>query len=147
MVADSRRSVALLAVQPKYAAQLMDGTKRVEFRKTKFKKDVGTVYVYASSPIKQVVGYFEVKELVEDTPDGLWDQFNAVGGIEEVAYRAYYGNAEQGVAIVVGQVQKFSDPMDLNEFTGNSTPPQSFIYLDSETLAHPVKQPALDLYE
>ena len=147
MVEDSRRSVALLAVQPKYAVQLMDGTKRVEFRKTKFKQDVGTVYVYASSPIKQVVGCFEVKELVEGTPEGLWDQFKAVGGIDEVDYRAYYGEAEQGIAIVVGQVSKFSHPKELNEFTGSSTPPQSFVYLNPASLGRSDKQPKLDLYE
>lgn len=129
MVEGSHRSIALLAIQPKYASQLMDGSKRVEFRKTKFKQDVGRVFVYASSPVKQVVGFFDVEELVEATPGALWDRFKAVGGIEEADFWAYYGNTQQGVAIVVGQVKRFESPRDLAELTGSAIPPQSFAYL------------------
>ena len=145
MVEDSRRSVALLAVQPRYASQLMDGSKRVEFRKTRFKQDVGRVFVYASSPVKQVVGFFDVEELVESTPTALWERFNAVGGIEEADYWAYYGDAEQGVAIVVGEVKCFDAPLDLAELTGSAVPPQSFAYLKSSEAGQAYAQLILQL--
>ena len=134
-----------MAVQPKYAKQLMDGTKRVEFRKTKFKQDMCRVFVYASSPIKQVIGCFEVEELVEATPDCLWERFSAVGSIDEQDYRAYYGDAQQGVAIVVGSVERFKDPIELLDLTGSAVPPQSFVYIKPEDLPPAVSQLILDL--
>lgn len=123
----------------------MDGSKRVEFRKTKFKQDVGRVFVYASSPVKQVIGFFDVQELVEAAPDKLWERFEAVGGIEEADFWAYYGNAEQGIAIVVGEVKRFDSPLDLAELTGSNVPPQSFSYIKTDNLAEPNPQFAFDL--
>ena len=145
MVEGSRRSVALLAIQPRYASQLMDGSKRVEFRKTKFKQDVGRVFVYASSPVKQVVGFFEVEELVEATPQVLWERYKAVGGIDEADYKAYYGDARLGVAIVVGEVKRFDSPLDLAELTGSAVPPQSFAYLKSSETEQAYAQLILEL--
>ena len=43
----------LLSIKPEFANKIFEGTKRFEFRKSIFKKEVKTVVVYASSPLQQ----------------------------------------------------------------------------------------------
>ena len=59
---------AILSIKPIYANQILAGTKKVEFRKRKFKEEVRKVYIYASVPVKQIVGYFTFSTIDEDTP-------------------------------------------------------------------------------
>ena len=64
----------LLSIKPEYAFKIFDGTKRFEFRKVIFKNpDVKTVVVYASSPVQQVIGEFEIENIFSYEPDALWE--------------------------------------------------------------------------
>ena len=69
---------AILSIKPIYAKQILAGTKKVEFRKRSFKEKVRRVYIYASVPVKQIVGYFTFTEIDEDTPANLWVKMLAV---------------------------------------------------------------------
>ena len=59
-----------------------EGSKQVEFRRKVFKKSVDKVFIYSSSPTKEIVGYFTIDEIVEEKPKSLWKKFSKVGGIE-----------------------------------------------------------------
>ena len=64
----------LLSIKPKYVSSIMNGTKKFEFRRKIFKrKDVDTVVVYATKPIGKVVGEFEIKQVISDTPKSVWN--------------------------------------------------------------------------
>jgi len=54
-----KMNVFLLS-KPEYAFAILNGTKRYEFRKAMFRKDVDKVVVYATAPYKKVIGYFKV---------------------------------------------------------------------------------------
>ena len=63
----------LLSIKPEYAFKIFDGTKKFEFRKVIFKNpDITTVVVYASSPVQQVIGEFEIDDIFSFDPDELW---------------------------------------------------------------------------
>lgn len=126
---DSDKSIALLAVQPRFANKLMDGTKHVEFRKGRFKGDISVVVVYSSSPIRRIIGFFSVLGVVEGSPKELWELFSSLGGITEEDYWAYYGEAPNAVAIVVQSVNRLPNPVPLEVVKQNSRAPQSFEYL------------------
>jgi hypothetical protein len=65
----------LLSIKPRYVEAILKGDKRYEFRKNIFRnKDVENVYIYATSPVKKLVGFFKVGNILEDHPVCLWDQ-------------------------------------------------------------------------
>ena len=134
MVGQEAATVVLLPIKPRYAGPIMDGRKRVEFRKTAFARTPTHVVVYASSPTKKVLGYFEVKS-VESTPiGGLWAKFSGVGGITSDDFFKYYSEHAVGVALGVGKVVALRHPVELSALGLECRPPQSFMYLSPEIL-------------
>ena len=125
--------VVLLPIKPQYALPIMDGAKRVEFRKTPFARRPTHVIVYASSPIKCVLGHFEVAEVVVDSVEALWARYANVGGVTEHDFRKYYAGHRRGVALVIGRVHTLAEPLPLAA-CGPTTPPQSFMYLGRHVL-------------
>ena len=75
-----------MAIHQRYADAIMDGEKRVEFRKRRLADDIEVVWVYATAPISKVVGHFSIDEVVQGTPQDIWDRFGAVGVIERTAF-------------------------------------------------------------
>src|SRR5665647_1372289 len=125
MVGQEAATVVLLPIKPRYAGPIMDGRKRVEFRKTAFARTPTHVVVYASSPTKKVLGYFEVKS-VESTPiGGLWAKFSGVGGITSDDFFKYYSQHAGGGAHVAGKVGTTRHPVELNARDLECRPPQS----------------------
>lgn len=121
-------AIALLSVHPRFASALLQGTKKVEFRKTRFSKDVRLVVVYATSPITKIVGYFSVAQVKVSSPTAIWNQYWEVGGINRTDYREYFFGSRQAVAIEVSEAFPLSEPLSLTS-VGTSTPPQSYRYL------------------
>ena len=127
---------AILSIKPIYADAIVDQVKKVEFRKKVFKKNVEKVFIYSSSPVKMIIGFFTIAEIIEDTPDNLWKKFNKVGGINKDDFFEYYNEAEVGFGLVIDKVVKFEEGVDPIEFIENFTAPQSFIYLERKDSGH-----------
>ncbi len=133
MAGETSTTVVLLPIKPRYARPIMDGTKGVEFRKTPFARKPTHVLVYASSPVMRLLGYFEVSEVVVDSVDALWARYADVGGVTQDDFREYYAGREHGVALGVGRVHAFADPLPLAAL-GLRIPPQSFMYIEPRLL-------------
>lgn len=118
-----------MAIHERYADAIMEGVKRVEFRKRALADDIETVWVYATAPVSKVIGHFSVEEIVQGTPQDIWDQFGAVGVIEQDAFFDYYGARETAVAIVVRSAERLTTPVALHEMDPKPAVPQSFAYL------------------
>lgn len=123
------QKVAILAIHPQFAAAILSGKKRVEFRKRGLASSVEDVVLYATAPVMAVVGSFKVAGIEVGSPNSIWERHKAVGGIARSAYRQYYSSSESAVAIMVGQVTPLREEMPLREVDRNATPPQSFAYV------------------
>jgi predicted transcriptional regulator len=134
MASEASTNVVLLPIKPRYASMIMDGTKRVEFRRAAFARKPTHVFVYESSPVMRLLGYFEVGDIVLDSVDALWARYADIGGIAEDDFREYYGGRERGVALGIGRVHAFADPLPLAAL-GLTTPPQSFMYIQPRLLS------------
>jgi predicted transcriptional regulator len=126
--------VALLSIKPHYANAILDGRKKVEFRKRRFGKAVSHVIIYATAPIMQIVGWFKVGPLHELSPDRLWRRFSSVGGISRDDFSAYYSGVSSGVAIAVAGAHRLREPLALARIS-SSPPPQSYSYLPASVLS------------
>ncbi len=119
----------LLSIKPEFANKIFDGTKKFEFRKSIFKnKDVKTVVVYASSPVKQVIGEFEIDDILTSAPHEIWEQTKEYSGISEDFFYEYFADREIGYAIKIKKTKRYRNPKNLRE-EFNLFPPQSFAYL------------------
>lgn len=135
MDANSDRGIALISIHPEYADAILEGTKRVEFRRIRFARDVHTVLIYATRPIGKIVASFEVSDIDIGTPTVLWQKHRRTGGISHEKFTNYFAGATEGCAILVGRVTRFSRPLPLESLGQSITPPQSFRYLDQAIVA------------
>lgn len=119
----------LLSIKPKYVKEIQTGNKLYEFRKSIFKQETDEILVYESSPTKQIVGKIYIENIIEDTPQQLWDNFNDFAGINYNDFFEYFKGKEKGYAIKIKQFETFSDPINPYEENPNFTPPQSFAYI------------------
>lgn len=120
----------LLSIKPEFAFKIFDGTKKFEFRKSIFKrKDITNIIVYASSPVQQVIGEFEIEDILYDDIEKVWDKTKRASGITKQFYDEYFADKEKAFAIQVGAVKKYRSPKRLSDYQLNFAP-QSFAYVE-----------------
>lgn len=134
MVGTARGRVALFSIHPRYARAILDGSKQVEFRRQGLSDDVTHVIIYATSPVQEVVGMFEVAGVDKLPPNRAWKQYHHVGGIEKTAFERYYASADHAFVIRVRNPHAFETPFVLADLDERLRPPQSFMYLRDEVL-------------
>src|SRR4030042_5566094 len=119
----------LLSIKPEFASKIFDGSKKYEYRRTIFKRaEVATVVVYASNPIRRVIGEFEIGEILHEEPADLWAKTCKHAGITKQRFMEYFVNRAKGYAIGIKETRKYETPLSLDELM-LSWPPQSFTYL------------------
>ncbi len=123
----------LLSIKPQHAMNIFNGTKKYEFRRSIFKNsEVKTIIVYASAPLKRVIGEFEIDSIIFEDIEELWDITCEHAGINRKIFFDYFNNKSKGYAIVVKKTRRYRKPKLLEEVFGE-TPPQSFAYIQSNS--------------
>jgi predicted transcriptional regulator len=131
-ISENGGKVALLAIDPQYAELIVQGIKKVEFRKRGFRASLTHVVLYSSSPVKRIVGYFAVNNIRRLSVDELWDKYCMVGGISKDQFLAYYSKSHEGIAIEIGVVNILKRPVLLSKLGESIAVPQSFCYLSKD---------------
>ena len=122
----------LLPIKPKYARQILNGSKTFEYRKNRFRRnDVDTIVIYATSPIKKVLGEAKLIDVLEATPKNIWDKTSYSGGIDKKNFDKYFEGRSKAFAYALGEVKVYKTEKSLKEFNINYYP-QSFVYIDKE---------------
>lgn len=119
----------LLSIKPEFVEKIFAGTKKYEFRKSLFKKrGVKYVVIYASAPIKRVVGEFEIDEILSDDVNIVWELTRKHSGITKTFYNSYFQNRKIANAIRIGHLTKYETAKPLSDFNIHQAP-QSFCYI------------------
>lgn len=121
----------LMSIKPKYAHAILEGKKKVEYRRIvpKGNDEYGVVYVYSSLPDGKVIGEFGYDSIVSLPVDELWDKTKDVGYIEKADFDRYFNGKKDGHAFNVTCAVHYSEPKSLKDF-GLSRPPQSWCYIN-----------------
>ena len=128
----------LLSIRPQFAERIFNGTKKYEYRKTIFSRvDVQKVVVYASSPIKKIVGEFMIAEIIRAKPEILWLKTYSFAGINRDFFLQYFIGKDNGYAISISCTNRYKSPIDPWDLFRDFTPPQSFRYIDSNNFLSP----------
>jgi predicted transcriptional regulator len=124
------RRVALLSIHPQLAAAILTGRKRVEFRRRSPSSATSHVIVYATAPVKRIVGWFRVEAFEAGSPSALWERFGDLGGIAAADFARYFEACDLGTAIRVADVSRVEPPAPIEAVGAGVCPPQSFRYID-----------------
>jgi len=121
--------VALISVHPKYVQRIMQGEKKVEFRKKPFRRPVQAVAIYATLPIGKIVGLCLKPRTCQGSPSELWSKYKAVAGMTEEEFYNYYAGSRAGFAIELHDLLILDRPIDLKALSDRLVAPQNFSYL------------------
>ena len=123
----------LLSINPEHVERIINGTKRYEFRRVRCKRKIDKIWIYATSPIKMIVGEADVLAVIEDSKEQVWKVTSKYSGISEDFFNEYYFDKKQAVAYKLGKVNTFTNPVSLKS-VGVNVAPQSFVYLADKYL-------------
>jgi predicted transcriptional regulator len=122
--------VLLLSIRPRFVELILDGRKTVELRRAPIVRDISHVVMYATRPVKKVVGWFEVADVERASPQLLWRRHGTTSGLSRREFFAYFEGADQGTAIQIGRVVAFDVPLGLSDF-GSPAAPQNTRYISA----------------
>lgn len=134
----SDEKAILLSVLPTFAYQILDGTKKWEYRKRAPKIEEKTkMFLYASGDVGAIIGecvvtkviQMPVEELIENTIDETPSSKEGV--------RAYFAGHHMGSALRVEEPEKYGKPITLLEIIDRIpgfAVPQNFYYLRKDDL-------------
>ncbi len=131
---NAKSVIAFLPIKPVYATRLLSGKKKYEFRRNSIRHDLTHVIIYASSPIKKIIGVAEVQKVIIASPSATWEQSKQVAGISRRAFREYFQGKKQAYAIKIKKIIRFNKWLDPLEMDNGFKVPQSFSYVNPSFL-------------
>jgi len=117
-----------MSFKPAWAEAALSNSAMIELRRNRTGCVKGaSVAIYASSPVKKVVGKAVVATVIEASPERLWERVGDYMAISKEQFLAYLKGAKRPAAIVLDRIERLEDPQPL-PFRG----PQSFRYLSAD---------------
>ncbi len=130
----------LLSIKPRFVEQIFSKKKTYEFRKQLWKNcrnlelsDI-KIYIYSTSPVKKIVGYFKSLWIYETDPHTLWEKCRIGAGIDWFEFREYFKDYEKGFAIWIKNLNKFVEPISPFCIFSEFHAPMNFIYIRNKTV-------------
>ena len=120
----------LISIKPEVVNKILAYEKLYEFRKSIFKQEVEKIFIYSTYPVKKIVGYFEVGEVIHDSPIVLWNSFSEFSGISKKDFFNYYAGVDEGFAIKIKNLHVFDEFIDMDDYD-DFRAPQSFCYVEN----------------
>lgn len=118
----------VLSIKPEYVAKILDGSKKFEYRTRAAKKNVDSIIIYETAPMKKVVAEAEILDVLAMPPEDLWKLTEKESGIRKSFFDSYFKNRKIAYAYKLGKITVFNKPQSLSHF-GLLKAPQSFAYV------------------
>ena len=126
----------ILSLKPRFAEAILSGTKTVEVRRVEPRITVPTrAFVYATTPVRALLGCCIVDDVVSDSLGCLWQTYGSRTGLQYSEFLRYFDGVNTGTALTLSSAERFDLEIPLAALRSNLLgfrPPQSFAYLDSE---------------
>lgn len=117
----------VISINPEYVREIVNGLKKYEYRTKVAKKDIDKLIIYATSPVKRVIGEAEILDVLALSPNDLWEETKEFSGITKDFFDNYFKNRKIAYAYRLGKIKVYDEPKELSEF-GLKSAPQSFAY-------------------
>lgn len=123
----------LLSIKPENVEKIISGEKKFEFRKKIWKRElIKIVFLYSSTPIRKIIGYFFIDKIIKGNPETIWHYCQEGAGITEEVFFRYFEGKSLAYAIRIGNLRIFDNPINPLETIKDFKAPQSFMYLELE---------------
>ncbi len=123
----------ILPVKPIYAEKIILEKKKYEFRKKLCTENIDKMYLYATAPVKKIVGEVEILEKYSMKKENLWEETREESGISEEFFNEYLKNQRRACAYKLGKPVRYEVPMELIRM-GINYVPQSYVYVKTREL-------------
>lgn len=123
-----------MPIKPIYAGKIIDGSKKFEFRRASIKGDLTHLIIYASSPVKRIIGVAAVEGVDISCPIEAWGQAKHAAGITQEGFFEYFQGKEKAVTIKLKDVLPLDRGVCPKEIEDNFKVPQSFKYVKPDFL-------------
>ena len=120
----------VISINPEHVAKILSGEKRFEYRTKAAKKDVDSLIIYETTPVKRIVAEAEIIEVLCLSPEDLWKETKRYSGISKSFYDEYFKGRKVAYAYRLGKVRAYDNPLELSDY-GIKTAPQSFVYINA----------------
>lgn len=122
-------SIIMISVSPKHADILLDdSSKNVFFYKVTPVNNVKRVLVYATAPIKAVVGEFDLSEIKISALSTAWKNYSSKSIFTKKEFDEYYKDKKEAHAMIAGKSFRYSKPKKIEDYN-MSKGPSGFQYL------------------
>ena len=130
----NKKKYLFISVKPEFAEKIIAKEKKIELRKVKPHVKIGDyVIIYASSPMKSVIGFGMIQQIIETTPEQMWRKYSSVLGIDKPRFDNYYDGKARAIGIKIQEIQEIP-PIhleNLRSVTPNFQPPQVYRYVSN----------------
>ena len=130
---DTTDRALFFSVKPTFADLLLSGEKTVELRRVRPRATAGTLaIVYASTPVRAVLGTCTVADIGEEHPSVIWSLHGPRTGLRWQEFNEYFLGQGSAVAITVIAPRRLGEPVPLRVLRAEPfgfSPPQSFRYI------------------
>ena len=118
----------LISINPEHVENIINGTKKYEYRRVAAKQDISSIIIYDTFPIKRIVAEAEIEDVLMLSKEELWNVTKDKSGISKEFYDEYFKEKEIAYAYKLGKVTVYEEPKLLSEYNIKCAP-QSFVYL------------------
>lgn len=119
----------IISINPEHVENIIKGVKKYEYRTKAAKQDISSIIIYETIPVKKIVAEAEIIEVLELSPEDLWDETKDFSGITKDFYDEYFRGREVAYAYKLGKIKVYKEPKSLIDF-GIKYAPQSFVYIE-----------------
>ena len=123
--------IAFMPIKPVYAEKIISGKKKYEFRKKSINPDITHIIIYATFPVKKIIGVAEVKRIHISSPSAIWEKTKSAAGIPRRLFREYFQDVKMAYAIELKKIIKLNNQIAPDEIKNGFNIPQSFSYVNA----------------
>lgn len=120
----------ILSINPCYVEKIISGEKIYEFRKFKPSKSIDRIYIYETSPIKKIIGFFKYTDVIIGEKKSIWNKYYDVSGISQNNYFEYYSNSVNAYVYKISELKVLADAIDPYKTIDGFRAPQSYRYME-----------------
>jgi predicted transcriptional regulator len=126
----------IFSIKPNYAEEIMAGRKTVELRRRFSKVPVvgARVFIYCSSPAKEMIGYATISDVRCMPIDQIWKVYRSEARITRANFVHYFKGMNEGYVIALHAPQRLRESISMQSLKERFgfRAPQSYRYAGAE---------------
>ena len=105
----------IISLKPCYADLVFEGLKKAELRRRiAAQLSDRDVFIYVSSPVRELRGGFRVGQVWEGSPDAVWQKVSELATVDRQEFDAYFQGQTVAYALEVTNVWEYESPVGLS---------------------------------